>query len=77
MTLITRRPSGGMKQLAEPMDLDDKTKIDVVVVGSLGFCVVTLDTLCLKAVRIIQAPYTLHHAEAPSPKSLEPLSGFW
>ncbi|CAE7247260.1 COG0212, partial [Symbiodinium pilosum] len=24
----------GMKQLAEPMDLDDKTKIDVVVVGS-------------------------------------------
>lgn len=26
--------AGGMKQLAEPMDLDDRTKIDVVVIGS-------------------------------------------
>lgn len=26
--------AGGMKQLAEPMDLDDGTKIDVVVIGS-------------------------------------------
>ncbi|CAJ1348251.1 unnamed protein product [Effrenium voratum] len=26
--------AGGMKQLAEPMDLEDRTKIDVVVIGS-------------------------------------------